>query len=188
MVVKKFVIYSELPFFPIKTILRFVLGARPSRCFFVFQASPMQTGFVDKRSARPFKLRTTTEVSMARILLVDDDPLLRKVLKTVLDLQGHNVVALDDGRTALQVLSPGEFDLVITDLVMPEIDGLEFILRIRKNFSAIPILALSGGGRTRNMEVLEQAGSFGANAVLPKPFRPEQFVQMVENLLRKPAP
>ncbi|WP_428248293.1 response regulator [Ferrovibrio sp.] len=120
---------------------------------------------------------------MARILLVDDDPLLRKVLKSVLELHNHHVIALDEGRKALQVFSPEEIDLVITDLVMPEIDGLEFIIRLRKNYASIPILALSGGGRSRNMEVLDQAGAFGANATLQKPFLPEKLLETVRNLL-----
>ncbi len=124
---------------------------------------------------------------MARILLVDDDPLLRKVLKSVLELHNHHVIALDEGRKALQVFSPEEIDLVITDLVMPEIDGLEFIIRLRKNYASVPILALSGGGRSRNMEVLDQAGAFGASAMLQKPFLPEKLLETVKNLLENQA-
>jgi len=121
---------------------------------------------------------------MAHILLVDDDPLLRKVLQATLEAQGYQIVAVDDGKAALNVFSPQKFDIVITDLVMPEMDGLEFILRLRKDYAAVPILALSGGGRSRNMEVLEHAGAFGATAVLPKPFLPEQLVQLVATLLK----
>lgn len=121
---------------------------------------------------------------MARILLVDDDPMLRKVLQATLEAQGYDIVGVDDGKAALKIFSPQKFDIVITDVVMPEMDGLEFILRLRKDHTSVPILALSGGGRSRNMEVLEHAGTFGATAVLPKPFLPEQLVQLIATLLK----
>jgi len=121
---------------------------------------------------------------MARILLIDDDALLRDVVRKYLSLAGHKVAIAIDGREAVQSFESGQFDLVITDILMPEMDGLEVILRLRKKQSDIPILALSGGGRTRNMDVLHHAESFGASALLAKPFMPAELLAIVDKLVR----
>jgi DNA-binding response OmpR family regulator len=120
---------------------------------------------------------------MARILLVDDEPLLRETLRIALQAAGHDVSVAQNGAVALALLADQSFDVIVTDVLMPETDGLEMIMRIRKESGNVRIIAMSGGGRTRNMDMLDFAKSFGADAVLPKPFLPRQLISSVTDLM-----
>lgn len=121
---------------------------------------------------------------MARILLVDDEPMLRETLRVALSAAGHAVSIAPDGKAALALLATdASFDVIVTDILMPETDGLEMIMRARKSSSHVRIIAISGGGRTRNMDVLDFATSFGADAVLAKPFLPKQLIASVEDIM-----
>lgn len=121
---------------------------------------------------------------MARILVVDDDEMIRKTVIASLQQAGHTVIVTEDGREAADKFSDCALDLVITDILMPEWDGLELIAWLRSRGSTIKILAMSGGGRTRSMEFLPTAASFGATATIKKPFTHDQFVSKVTELLR----
>lgn len=120
---------------------------------------------------------------MARILLVDDEPLLRETLKIALQAAGHVVSVAQNGTAALALLADQSFDVIVTDVLMPETDGLEMIMRVRKESGNVRILAMSGGGRTRNMDMLDFARSFGADAVLAKPFLPKQLISAVADIM-----
>ncbi|WP_298722215.1 response regulator [uncultured Ferrovibrio sp.] len=120
---------------------------------------------------------------MARILLVDDEPLLRETLKTALHAAGYTVALAPNGDAALKLLATEAFDVIVTDVLMPETDGLEMIMRIRKQAKDVRIIAISGGGRTRNMDMLEFAKSFGADTVMAKPFLPKQLIETIKNLM-----
>lgn len=120
---------------------------------------------------------------MARILLVDDEPLLRETLKIALQGAGHAVSVAQNGAAALVLLAAESFEVVVTDILMPETDGLEMIMRLRRASGNVRIIAMSGGGRTRNMDVLEFATSFGADAVMAKPFLPKQLISSVADLM-----
>lgn len=120
---------------------------------------------------------------MARILLVDDEPLLRDSLTIALQRAGHTVTVAQNGAAALKLLAGKTFDVIVTDILMPETDGLEMIIRIRKDSGNVRIIAMSGGGRTRNMNMLEFATSFGADAVLAKPFLPKQLIASVDDVM-----
>lgn len=121
---------------------------------------------------------------MARILLVDDEPMLRETLRIALSGAGHAVTVAQDGKAALAVLAKdASFDVVVTDILMPETDGLEMIMRLRKDSGHVRIIAMSGGGRTRNMDMLDFASSFGADAVLAKPFLPKQLIASVQDVM-----
>ncbi len=116
---------------------------------------------------------------MARVLLVEDDPLLRDTLRIALQNAGHTVADAPNGSAGLLYLKDFSFDVIVTDILMPETDGLEMIMRARKESANVRIIAMSGGGRTRNMDVLDFAKSFGADALLAKPFRPKQLVESI---------
>lgn len=120
---------------------------------------------------------------MARILLVDDEPLLRDSLTIALQRAGHTVSIAENGTAALKLLAGETFDVVVTDILMPDTDGLEMIMRIRKDGGNVRIIAISGGGRTRNVNLLDFAASFGADAVMSKPFLPKQLIASVDGVL-----
>ena len=120
---------------------------------------------------------------MASILIVDDDDAVLDVLSEMLRFAGHEATIARNGRDALQWVSEGKFDLVITDLIMPEKEGLETIAEFRRNFAEIPIIAISGGGRLRPNDYLETARFIGANATLAKPFARTELINTVESLL-----
>ena len=123
---------------------------------------------------------------MARILVVDDDELLRGTVVTVLQRAKHTVLQAGDGLKALEVLSANAVDLVVSDIVMPEVDGIGLILAMRKRHPKLKVVAMSGGGRTRNRDFLRMASALGAHATLPKPFTPDQLLAAVEAALQAP--
>lgn len=116
-----------------------------------------------------------------RILVIDDDALLRGTIRKMLESAGHAVVEAPDGRSGLELFGAQPFDAVITDIIMPEKEGIETIREMRKADPAIRIVAMSGGGRTEHMEFLTIAAKLGASATLAKPFRKEQLIACVED-------
>lgn len=120
---------------------------------------------------------------MARILIIDDEPELRGMMCQLLRNESHTVTETDDGRRAMTWLTHEPFDLVITDILMPEMDGLEIIQAIHRMKPALPILAVSGGGRSPAGLYLAVADKLGADQVLGKPFAPAKFLAVVRSLL-----
>ena len=120
---------------------------------------------------------------MSAILLIDDDPAVRQVMSDMLRLEGHDVTLAENGKVAAECVKAARFDLVITDLIMPEKEGLETIAEFRRNFAEIPIIAISGGGRLGPNDYLETARFIGANATLAKPFARTDLIDTVESLL-----
>jgi DNA-binding response OmpR family regulator len=120
---------------------------------------------------------------MARILVVDDDQVLRGALRVVLEAAGYEVIEAADGDAALRLYDEQGADLVLVDIFMPERDGLEVI---RALCAAIPqpkIVAMSGGGRTGNLDVLEAAAAFGAARTFRKPFESRALLAAIRELL-----
>jgi CheY-like chemotaxis protein len=108
---------------------------------------------------------------MANILLVDDDDQFRMMLQQMLTMDSHKVTIATDGEMALQLLERQKPDLIITDILMPKLDGIDFILELNRKGSAIPIIAISGGRRSISSEFnLESAALLGVKATLSKPF------------------
>ena len=118
---------------------------------------------------------------MSRILVVDDDPMVRTTIRRMLG--GHDVVEAENGMVALETLARQGFDLVITDLMMPERAGLALIGDIRARGLPVKILAISGGGRMSGADLLPAAKTAGADAVLAKPFRKADLARAVAALL-----
>ena len=122
---------------------------------------------------------------MATILLVDDDEAVRDILHKTLVNAGHEVEDAVNGDIAVAAYRRQPRDLVITDLVMPEKDGLEMIMELRKLNPAVRIIAMSGGGRTLGLGqlYLESARSFGAGRILAKPFTSSALLKAVAEVL-----
>lgn len=121
---------------------------------------------------------------MARILLIDDDDSVRGMLRLTLTHFGHAVTEARDGREGLGLFQPAGIDLVITDIVMPDKEGLETVRELRKKDPAVKIIAMSGGGRMgKAIDYLPIARRLGAAKVLAKPFSTEVLIATVNELL-----
>ena len=121
---------------------------------------------------------------MPHILLIEDDELLRSMLRAQLEEKGHIVTEACDGKQGLaeQTLVPA--DLVLTDLIMPEKEGIETIIELRKKWPGVKIIAMSGGGRMTATGYLSIARRVGAGAVLNKPFSSDELEMAINELLR----
>lgn len=122
---------------------------------------------------------------MANVLVVDDDETARRAVRRMLANFGHNVWDVADGDQALRLLADSRFDLVITDVYMAAVDGMELLLRIHQRGFDMPVVAISGGGIIATDEILAMARRCGAAATLSKPFTPQQLRDTVEPLLRQ---
>jgi len=120
------------------------------------------------------------------ILVVDDEPGIRDLLSLMLEAAGYTVTTAEDGIQAPKVLASQAIDIVITDLLMPERDGLEFITEVRKKFPAVKIIAMSGGGHIARDSYLRIAKNFGAHVLLEKPFSQSGVLGAVESALGTP--
>jgi DNA-binding response OmpR family regulator len=120
---------------------------------------------------------------VASILLVDDNNELRAVIARSLKLAGHDVFTAADGKAALAILPKVTYDIVLTDIVMPDMEGLELIRSIRKINPAAKIVAMSGGGRGTAEDYLALAKKFGATATLEKPFQLDELNATIAKVL-----
>lgn len=119
-----------------------------------------------------------------RVLLIDDDPLIREIGREMLSRAGYAVTTAEDGAEGLKTVAEGDFDLLITDMVMPDADGLDVIREVRGRLPDLPVIAISSGGRVGADFYLKLASAMGANAVFPKPLRKEPFLALVEHVLK----
>jgi DNA-binding response OmpR family regulator len=122
---------------------------------------------------------------VARILIIDDEDQPRRMLQQVLIRAGYEVIEARDGNQGLQLFRASPTDLIITDILMPEKEGLETIIDLRREFPAIKIIAISGGGRTGNLNFLEVAKRLGAQRTLQKPFELQEMIAAVRELLQE---
>ncbi len=106
---------------------------------------------------------------MAKILIIDDDGEARSGLRRLLESDGHEVEEAADGAQALRRFAGSPADLVFTDIFMPHMDGLEFVMRVRQTFPEAPIVAMSGGGQMEAGPVLQAAEALGVVCTLAKP-------------------
>lgn len=126
----------------------------------------------------------TEEGPLARILIIDDNPQIGRVLTAYLSRFGYEVEYAQDGSAGLRAYQASVFDLVITDLVMPEEDGLGIIRRILATNPEARIIAVSGGGhRVHAEDYLTLALRLGAKEVLEKPFESAQILEVVREVL-----
>jgi len=123
---------------------------------------------------------------MQNILVIDDDKLMRLALARILIASGYNVVQAADGDEGLQMYRTQDFDLVITDLIMPDKEGIQIIRELRKENSKIRIIAMSAGGRGGATDYLKWARLMGAKQCLSKPIKREELLNAVSAVLAMP--
>jgi len=119
---------------------------------------------------------------MSSILIVDDEPGIRELLGMILESAGYSVVAAVDGIEAPKIMESRPIDIVITDLLMPERDGIEFITEIRQKYPDVKIVAMSGGGHIARDSYLRIAKNFGAHCLLEKPFSQAGVMKAIESV------
>jgi len=122
------------------------------------------------------------------ILVVDDDEQLREMLLQTLDLAGYRVTAACNGLEGMKMFRSGPADLVVTDLFMPEKDGLETIMELRKQFPGTRIIAISGGWRGGPHEYLKTAMKLGASRAFTKPVEREVLLRAIREVLEEDRP
>ena len=121
---------------------------------------------------------------MARILVIDDDSAARDTIVQVLEDGGYQVTSAEDGRVGLASFRREPPDLVITDIIMPEKEGIQTITEMRGERPGTKIIAISGGGRIGNTDFLRIARHLGAMDVIPKPFDPDDLLSCVGRCLQ----
>jgi CheY-like chemotaxis protein len=124
----------------------------------------------------------------AQILVVDDEEAVREALRRILEPEGYRVVEAAHGGIALELFRQHPIDLVIMDLLMPEQEGLETILTMRRLSPQIKIIAISGGGRYGMTYLLEVAAKFGADRIFAKPFDRQGLLAAIGELLAGRTP
>ena len=120
---------------------------------------------------------------MPRVLVVDDDQDVREMLRQMLERAGYGVSIATNGKEALTEYRAAPADLMVTDIVMPEKEGLETILDLRKDFPDVKIIAISGGGRLGPQNYIEMASAFGAKRTFTKPLDRKEFLAAVSDLI-----
>lgn len=120
---------------------------------------------------------------MVDVVLVDDDELVRTTVKQILEKDGHQVRVAPNGDKALQLVADRQPALVITDVIMPEREGIETLLALKKKSPDLKIIVMSGGGRIGQVDYLKVASDLGADATLTKPFTAAQLRELLANLL-----
>lgn len=120
---------------------------------------------------------------MKTILVIDDELLVRDTIRLTLEAEGYAVQEAKDGAEGIKMFAAMQPDLVITDIIMPNKEGIETIAELRRLAPDAKILAISGGGRIGNLKVLDFALKLGANKVLQKPVKPDVIVSTVRSVL-----
>jgi CheY-like chemotaxis protein len=120
---------------------------------------------------------------MACILIIDDEQAITSVLRRILERAGHQVWVAANGKIGMDLYVAHPVNLIITDILMPEQDGLEIVMQLRGESSSVKILAMSGGGRYGLMNFLDVARQLGADGIIHKPFTNQQILDEVHRLL-----
>jgi DNA-binding response OmpR family regulator len=122
-----------------------------------------------------------------RILVIDDSPVARIALRGMLEAAGFTIVEAADGKEGLRTFRSVGADVVVCDLFMPGVDGLQVIRELRREFPAVKLIAISGGSSNCTMDVLPMAQRLGADEVLYKPFGPAALLAAIREVLQRPA-
>ena len=125
--------------------------------------------------------------SQKNILVVDDVEDIREVLTQILQYEGYNVIAASNGKTAMEAIDGVRIDLVVTDILMPEMDGMELVNKIKGSTPDTKFILMSAGGRylpAKDYDYLEVAKKLtGASVVLKKPFEPTVLINIIGNMI-----
>ena len=126
---------------------------------------------------------------MARVLVLDDDPLIQATLPLLLREQGHEVLTADNGKIGLRLLQTEPIDLIITDILMPEADGIEVVRSVVKKHPTIALVTMSGGSsRLPSTDAGYITQLLGAHAVLVKPFGDAELAEAIRKAMAKVTP
>ena len=120
---------------------------------------------------------------MARILIIDDEQGIRRPLQILLERAGHQVMAASDGQEGLRLWRSFGADLVITDIMMPNKDGIETIVELRTSAPPVPVIAMSGGDISQRLDLLADARLLGAVHTVPKPFAISELLEKIRQVL-----
>lgn len=124
---------------------------------------------------------------MANILIIDDDPQVLKLITTYMQREGHDITTAENGKQGIKKLSENRFDLLITDIVMPEQDGLEVLMWLKTQQQRPKIIAISGGSVSLEQDMLLKLAGFYADRVMAKPVGFEPLTQAVREVLSSGA-
>jgi CheY-like chemotaxis protein len=122
---------------------------------------------------------------MARILVIDDEPLVRATVRMILERHGHDILEAENGIAAVDTDAIWPSDLIITDIIMPEKEGIETIQHFRRTRPSVKIIAMSGGGKLRTDSPLNAARLLGASHVFAKPVSCTDLIHAVDDCLGK---
>jgi DNA-binding NtrC family response regulator len=125
---------------------------------------------------------------MARILIIDDEPQIRSMLRLMLERVGYEVMEAADGMEGIRQYRDNPADVIITDLIMPNKDGIGMIIELKKEFPQIKIIAMSGGGVNRPEGYLDGAKKLGASRTLTKPIDRDEMMSAVKETLKENTP
>lgn len=118
-----------------------------------------------------------------KILVADDDKMIRQLLQTTLEKEGHEITLAVDGLEALKIAKDKIFDFLITDIIMPGVEGIEVISEIREIQPKIKVIAISSSGAVGFTSYLTLASTVGASATLKKPFTPSELITILNDLI-----
>ena len=121
---------------------------------------------------------------MAQILIIDDEPQIRSMLKLMLERDGHEVAEAPDGVEGIKIYRQNPADLIITDLIMPNKDGIGMIIDLKKEFPKVKIIAMSGGGLNKPEGYLKGAKKLGAACTLTKPIDRDEMLRAIKDALK----
>ncbi|MGV3757607.1 MAG: response regulator transcription factor [Verrucomicrobiota bacterium] len=121
---------------------------------------------------------------MPRILVIDDNDAFRTTICLWLKHHGYEVTQAANGKEGMEMLAKSAPDIILTDILMPEQDGLETIQAVRKQHPDLRIVAMSGGMLDGRVDFLPIAAKFGADHVMPKPFSGSELLLVLEKVLR----
>ncbi len=121
--------------------------------------------------------------TMAHILLIDDDDQIRIMLRRMLEAEGYEVVDASNGKEGIRLYREDPADLIITDIIMPEKEGIEVIMELKKDFPDVKIIAISGGGQIDAEEYLQMAKMLGAKFTFTKPFERKELLDAVKEIV-----
>jgi CheY-like chemotaxis protein len=124
------------------------------------------------------------DISMKKIVIVEDDQVIRESLKEFLEINGYEVMAIESSIDLLQKISSFKPDILITDIIMPDKDGIEIIIETKKYLPNIRLIAISGGARIDSESYLNTAKYLGADATLKKPFSHKELLDCILNLTK----
>ena len=120
---------------------------------------------------------------MARILVVDDEGQVRGAIKRALEHDGHEVTVAVDGLDGARSVRSVAVDLVLIDVHMPEMDGIELLINVKAAAPTMPVIVMSGGDQSRRLDLLKDATLLGATGILAKPFTLEELREAVTRAL-----